>query len=94
MEALELARAAAALAAVLGLLGLLAWLARRLELHRRLGGYAGARLALVEQRWLDARTRLLLVRRDGVEHLVLLGVGPPLLIETGIGRPEVPEPGP
>lgn len=91
MEPLELARAAAALAAVLGLVGLLAWLARRLGLHRRLGGPTGARLALVEQRWLDARTRLLLVRRDEVEHLLLLGAGPPLLIEAGIGRPPAPE---
>ncbi len=94
MEPLELARAAAALAAVLGLVGLLAWLARRLELHRRLGGPVGARLALVEQRWLDARTRLLLVRRDGVEHLILLGAGPPLLIEAGIVRPSTQEPRP
>ena len=85
MEILDLARGAGALLAVLGLLGLAAWLARRLDLHRRLGGPVGGRLAVVETRWLDARTRLLLVRRDRVEHLLLLGATGPLLIERGIG---------
>ncbi len=84
METLDLARAFGALLLVLGLLGLAAWLARRLELYRRLGGPAGGRLAIVEQRWLDSRTRLLLVRRDRVEHLLLLGPGAPLLIERGV----------
>lgn len=84
METLDIARAFAALLIVLGLLGLAAWLARRLELHRRLGGPPGSRLAIVEQRWLDSRTRLLLVRRDRVEHLLLLGPGAPLLIERGV----------
>jgi flagellar protein FliO/FliZ len=84
VETLDLARSLGALLVVLGLLGLAAWLARRLELHRRLGGPAAGRLAIVEQRWLDSRTRLLLVRRDRVEHLLLLGPGAPLLIERGV----------
>lgn len=92
MEPAELARAAAALLAVLGLLRLLAWGARRLGLHRRLGAPAGARLEVVEQRWLDPRTRLVLVRRDRIEHLLLLGAGPPLLIEPGIAPQRSAEP--
>jgi flagellar protein FliO/FliZ len=76
MEPLALVRSLAALLLVLGILAALAWLARRLDLARRLGGGGsagtrGARLALVESRWLDSRTRLLLVRCDGREHLVL-----------------------
>jgi flagellar protein FliO/FliZ len=74
MEPLALVRSLAALLLVLGLLAALAWLARRLDLARGLaggGGTRGARLALVESRWLDSRTRLLLVRCDGTEHLVL-----------------------
>ena len=85
MEIFDLVRGGGALLAVLGLLGLAAWLARRFELHRRLGGPVGGRLAVVETRWLDTRTRLLLVRRDSVEHLLLLGATGPLLIERGIG---------
>lgn len=84
MEIFDLVRGAGALLAVLGLVGFAAWLARRFELHRRLGGPVGGRLAVVETRWLDSRTRLLLVRRDRVEHLLLLGATGPLLIERGI----------
>jgi flagellar protein FliO/FliZ len=85
VEIFDLVRGAGALLAVLGLVGFAAWLARRFELHRRLGGPVGGRLAVVETRWLDSRTRLLLVRRDRVEHLLLLGATGPLLIERGIG---------
>ena len=90
MEILDLARGAGALLAVLGLLGLAAWLARRLDLHRRLGGPIGGRLAVVETRWLDSRTRLLLIRRNSVEHLLLLGAGGALLIERGQPAAEGP----
>jgi flagellar protein FliO/FliZ len=85
VEIFDLVRGAGALLAVLGLVGFAAWLARCFELHRRLGGPVGGRLAVVETRWLDSRTRLLLVRRDRVEHLLLLGATGPLLIERGIG---------
>jgi flagellar protein FliO/FliZ len=36
---------------------------------------------------IDPRRRLLLVRRDGVEHLVLLGINNDLILETGIAPP-------
>ncbi|MCS6779247.1 MAG: flagellar biosynthetic protein FliO [Geminicoccaceae bacterium] len=91
MEPIDLLRAAAALVAVLGLLGLAAWLLRRSGLNHRLGGAPGGRLAVVETRWLDPRTRLLLIRRDRIEHLVLLGAGPPLLVERGIAAPPAAE---
>jgi len=42
------------------------------------------RLALVEVRPLDAKHKLVLLRRDDREHLVLLGTGGDLLIESGI----------
>lgn len=82
---------ALALAFVLALIGLLAWLAKRF-------GVAGAfarprvsrRLSVVESLPVDARHRLILVRRDEVEHLVMLGAGGDSLIESGIEPP--PEP--
>ncbi|MCO6419903.1 flagellar biosynthetic protein FliO [Siccirubricoccus sp. KC 17139] len=63
-------QAAAALAAVLGPL----WLAAR-ALGRRQGGAArpGRRLALLESLALDPRRRLLLIRCDGREALLLTG---------------------
>lgn len=91
MEPIDLLRAGAALIAVLGLLGLAAWLLRSSGLNRRLVGPPGGRLALVETRWLDPRTRLVLIRRDRIEHLLLLGAGPPLLVERGIAAPPATE---
>ncbi|HBM13514.1 MAG TPA: flagellar biosynthesis protein FliO, partial [Rhodospirillaceae bacterium] len=39
---------------------------------------------IVDSLTLDPRRRLVLVRRDGVEHLLLLGAQSDLAIETGI----------
>ncbi len=42
------------------------------------------RLGVVEVAAVDTRRRLVLVRRDDVEHLVLLGLNNDLVIESGI----------
>ena len=42
------------------------------------------RLHIVDSLTLDPRRRLVLVRRDGMEHLLLLGAQSDLAIETGI----------
>lgn len=82
-----------ALVFVLALIGLLAWLARRYGA----GGAAIARgsgkarrLGIVEVTALDAKHRLVLVRRDDVEHLIVLGAGSELLVESGIPAPGTP----
>jgi len=46
------------------------------------------RLGVSEHIMVDSRRKLLLIRRDGVEHLVLTGGPVDLLIETGIRGPE------
>lgn len=43
------------------------------------------RLAVVEHASIDGRRRLVLVRRDGVEHLIMTGGPVDVVIETGIG---------
>jgi flagellar protein FliO/FliZ len=79
-----------ALVAVLVLLVGFAWLARRLGLAGRNFAAAGRRrLAIVEVAPIDNKRRLILVRRDATEHLVLLGEGSALLVESGIAAPEV-----
>lgn len=45
------------------------------------------RLSVTEQFNLDGRRRLILVRRDGVEHLIMTGGPVDMVIETGIGGP-------
>ncbi len=84
-----------ALVFVLGLIGALAWAARRFGLGGKLTPNTGRarRLAVVEVMPLDARRKLVLLRRDAAEHLVLLGAGQDLLLEAGIAAPETPGPG-
>lgn len=48
------------------------------------------RLAVVEHANVDGRRRLLLVRRDDVEHLIMTGGPIDVVLETGIGAPTPP----
>jgi len=47
------------------------------------------RLAVIEQSAIDGRRRLVLIRRDGVEHLIMTGGPVDVVIETGIGGSEI-----
>lgn len=64
-------QAALSLAFVLGLLLVAAAALRRWR--GRLPGSSGGRLSVIETRALDARNRLVLVRWDDREHLLLIG---------------------
>lgn len=77
-----------ALAVVIGLLLLLRWVLRNYATGGQLsiGRSRQSRLTIVEQIALDQRRRLLLVRRDGVEHLILVGGGNDLVVEPTIIR--------
>lgn len=68
--------------AVLALLVIvmLAWRA----LSPRMSGRRGQRLGISEYHELDKSRRLVLVRRDNVEHLILIGGAQDLVIEQGI----------
>jgi len=77
-----------ALLAVLGLLAGFAWLVRRFGLAGRSFAAGGKRrLAVVEMAPIDAKRRLVLIRRDATEHLVLLGTESATVIESGIAAP-------
>src|SRR5438477_4343609 len=54
-------------------------------------GRRGARLAISEYHEIDKTRRLVLVRRDGIEHLLMIGGTRDLVIETGIGLSEADE---
>lgn len=77
---------------VLGLIGCLAWAARRFGLAGRLTPNSGKarRLSVVEVMPLDARRRLVLLRRDDTEYLVLLGTGADLHLERLATGPQAP----
>ncbi len=74
---------------VLGLIGATAWAVRRFG-GGRLGsvGMRGRqpRLAVVDYASVDARRRLLLIRRDNVEHLVMIGGPTDVVVESNIVR--------
>ena len=76
---------------VLGLILALAWAARRMNLIPgaiKLAKNGPRRLAIVEISAVDAKRRLVLVRRDNVEHLLLLGPTNETVVESGITAPE------
>jgi hypothetical protein len=81
-------RYAVALAVVIGLLMLLRWVLRNYAVGGQLsiGRSRQSRLTVVEQVAVDQRRRLLLVRRDNVEHLILIGGGNDLVVEPTIIR--------
>ncbi|HIJ63618.1 MAG TPA: hypothetical protein HPQ04_13065 [Rhodospirillaceae bacterium] len=80
-----------ALLALVGVLGLItggAWIARKTGLGSgRLGARGKRRLSIVETMALDGRRRLVLVRRDEAEHLLLIGGGADLVIESARVEP-------
>src|SRR3989442_9414701 len=72
---------------VLALLALAFWLLRRFGGGRLGGGAARGRqprLAVIDQATVDGRRRLVLIRRDNVEHLLIIG-GP----AHGVGREKI-----
>jgi len=50
------------------------------------------RLAFVEQMAVDNRRKMVLVRRDGVEHLIMIGGPVDVVIETGIAASQAARP--
>jgi flagellar protein FliO/FliZ len=76
----------AALIFVLALILMVAWLMRRFGLGTAMMPMAGRqrRLAIVDMLALDPRRRLILVRRDDVEHLLLIGQDSAVVVEKGI----------
>lgn len=57
------------------------------------GGRRGQRLAVSEYYELDKDRRLVLVRRDQVEHLILIGGPQDIVIETGVGAARLAQQG-
>src|SRR5438046_1095786 len=75
---------------VLGLLALAFWLLRRFG-GGRLGGGATRgrqpRLAVIDQASVYSQRRLVLIRRDNVEHLLIIGGPTDVVVEQNIVRP-------
>src|SRR6266702_8052483 len=78
-----------AFVAVLALIGVAAWLVRRFA-GNRLGANTQRgrmpRLAVIDAAAVDGRRRLVLVRRDNVEHLLMIGGPTDIVVEPNIVR--------
>jgi flagellar protein FliO/FliZ len=74
---------------VLGLLALAFWLVRRFAGGRLGSGAARGRqprLAVIDQANVDGRRRLVLIRRDNIEHLLIIGGPSDVVVEQNIVR--------
>jgi flagellar protein FliO/FliZ len=74
---------------VLALIGVVAWLIRRFA-SNRLGANTNRgrmpRLAVIDAAAVDGRRRLVLVRRDNIEHLLMIGGPTDIVVESNIVR--------
>ena len=77
----------AALIFVLALIGILFWVLQRIGLGGG-KGRRGTRLGIVEAAVVDKKRRLVLIRRDSVEHLVMIGGPQDVVVENNISRRE------
>ncbi len=87
MEGMDYLRFFLALVFVLGLIGIMAVLARRTGLGFPLTAIKSIqkrRLSVVEVTSIDGRRRMVLIRRDNIEHLLLISPSSEMLIETNI----------
>src|SRR5690348_17004993 len=74
---------------VLALIGVTAWVVRRFGSARLGGGAARGRqprLAVIDAASVDGRRRLVLIRRDKIEHLLMIGGPSDVVIEPNIVR--------
>ncbi len=84
MEMIDLLRYVGALVLVLALVGLAGLAARRFGIPGIANAKSARRLAVIETLMLDARHKLCLVRRDGSEHLIVIGPQGTAVVETGV----------
>jgi flagellar protein FliO/FliZ len=93
VDLLDIARTVFALVATLALIGAIAYGARRLGMLQPQARGAERRLRISETLMIDPRRRLVLVRLDGREHLLLLGPGGDVVVtETAAKTETQPEP--
>jgi flagellar protein FliO/FliZ len=72
---------------VLSLIGAAAWLVRRFGAARLAAGRGRQpRLAVIDAAAVDGRRKLIIIRRDNVEHLLMIGGPSDVVVETNILR--------
>lgn len=95
MDLIDIGRYFAALLIVLALVGFAGLAVRRFGMPGVIRAQGTRRLQIVESLMVGPRQRLILIRRDDVEHLVFAGPDGTRVVETGIpAAPAAREPAP
>jgi flagellar protein FliO/FliZ len=90
MDPTEYLRFAAALIFVLALIGAAAFALRAFGFMTPGNrNKAERRMSIVETLMLDPRRRLMIVRRDNVEHVLLLGMSGETIVERAVKMPDI-----
>lgn len=89
MEWIAVFKAVLSLAFVIGLMLVTLWAIKYCQLKIQKNNmvknlYKNNRLEIIENKKIDSKTTLLLVRRDNVEHLILTTPTQNLIVETNI----------
>ena len=90
MDLIDFVRYFGALLLVLALVGVAGLVARRWGVPGIARAGALRRISVVESLMINPRERLMLIRRDNVEHLVSMGPNGARVIETNITPPPAP----
>jgi len=91
MDVLDFARYFAALLLVLGLIGAAGLATRKFGVPGFAKPAATRRLYLVETMTLSPRQKIAIIRRDDIEHLVMITPAGATVIESGITPPAKPQ---
>jgi flagellar protein FliO/FliZ len=92
MDTIDFPRFIFAFVFIIGLIGVMGVLLKRYAGPQKIFGAndPNARLKIIEVRYLDPKRRLMLIKRDDTEHLLLLSDGRELVIESGAGGARMP----
>ncbi len=83
MEYVDLARFVFSLLAVIALILLCVWIAKRLDVEKRLAGLRkNTYLSIVESFHVDPKHKLVIVKRGSIHHVLLIGQGTSLVVES------------
>jgi len=81
-EGVSLLRVLFAFAAVIGLMFLLMWILKKIGIERLGQGKKSGSLMLEEQLYIDARRKVVILKRGQKRYVVLVGTESELLLET------------
>ena len=89
MDMADYIKFASALILVLAMMGILGLILKKLnggDIGRKIG--TPKRLSITEQRMIDAKHKMVLIKRDDVERLVILSNTDTIVVEDGIKPPK------